>query len=86
MYMVDGKLALDKRIEEIREDFVKIRPNADATLAEVHENGGVMVENGIVFYGLNMDEDFCERIEKDIIDVTVEDVLFYYNRGAGAYE
>ena len=84
--MVDGKLALDKRIEEIREDFVKIRPNADATLAEVHENGGVMVENGIVFYGLNMDEDFCERIEKDIIDVTVEDVLFYYNRGAGAYE
>lgn len=86
MYMVDGKLVLDKRIEEIREDFVKIRPNADATLAEVHENGGVMVEDGIVFYGLNMDEDFCERIEKDIIDVTVEDVLFYYNRGAGAYE
>ncbi|WP_419025546.1 hypothetical protein [Emergencia sp.] len=84
--MVDGKLALDKRIEEIREDFVKIRPNADATLAEVHENGGIMVEYGIVFYGLNMDEDFCERIEKDIIDVTVEDVLFYYNRGAGAYE
>lgn len=86
IYMVEGKLVLDKRIEEIREDFVKIRPNADATLAEVRENGGVMVEDGIVFYGLNMDDDFHGRIEKDIIGVTVEDVLFYYNRGAGAYE
>ena len=86
MYMVGGKLVLDKRIEEIREDFVKIRPNADATLAEVHENGGIMVEDGIVFYGMNMEEDFRTRIEGDIVSVTVEDVLFYYNRGAGAYE
>lgn len=86
MYMVDGKLVLDKRIEEIREDFVKIRPDADATLAEVHENGGVMVEDGIVFYGLNMEDTFRERIEKDVIRISVEDVLFYYNRGTGGYE
>lgn len=86
LYMVEGKLVLDKGIEEIREDFIKIRPNADATLAEVHENGGVMVEDGIVFYRMNTDEAFCQRIHKDIIRVNVEDVLFYYNRGAGAYE
>ena len=45
-----------------------------------------MVEDGIVFYGMNMEEDFRTRIEGDIVSVTVEDVLFYYNRGAGAYE
>ncbi|SCJ90861.1 Uncharacterized ABC transporter ATP-binding protein YbhF [uncultured Eubacterium sp.] len=86
MYMVDGKLVLDKRIEEIRADFIKIRPNADATLAEVHENGGILVEDGIVFYTLHMEDEFYERIEKDLIGVTVEDVLFYYNRGVGGYE
>lgn len=86
MYMVNGKLVLDKQINELREDFVKIRGNADATLAEVHENGGVMVEDGIVFYTLNLEDEFRERIEKDAIRVTVEDVLFYYNRGSGGYE
>ncbi len=65
------------RIEEIRADFIKIRPNADATLAEVHENGGILVEDGIVFYTLHMEDEFYERIEKDLIGVTVEDVLFY---------
>lgn len=86
MYMVDGKLVLDKQINELREDFIKIRGNADATLAEVHENGGVMVEDGIVFYTLNLEDEFRERIEKDAIRVTVEDVLFYYDRGSGEYE
>lgn len=81
LYMSEGRLLMDKRLSDIRREYLKIPMYSQLTFAEAGEYGGVIVEDGIVFPRDLLDDDFFRKNGDRELKVTTEDMLFLVNKG-----